>query len=118
MSGERAPDPGAPEVAAAASEVVERRVRVVNPMGMHARPAGRFVELARGFDARVRVGCRGEEVDGRSILSLLMLEAVKGTELVLRARGPEADEAASALAALVAAGFDERWSWDGRGARG
>ncbi len=100
------------------TETVERRARIVNPRGMHARPAGRFVALARQFSARVRVRCRGEEVDGRSILSLLMLEAVQGTDLVLVARGPGADEALDALAELIAQGFDEQWSWESRGARG
>lgn len=96
----------------------QRRVQVRNPMGMHARPAGRFVELARTFDARVRVRCRGEEVDGGSILSLLMLEATSGTELELVAQGNDAVAAVDALAALVASGFDEAQSYDGRGARG
>lgn len=97
---------------------VRRVVRVVNPMGMHARPAGRFVALAQTFDARVRVACRGEEVDGTSILSLLMLEAVKGTELTLLATGAQRDEAIAALEQLVEGGFEELESFDGRGARG
>ena len=70
---------------------VTRRVKVRNPMGMHARPAGRFVDLARGFDAKIRVRCRGEEVDGHSILSLLMLEAVVGTELEIIGQGDDAE---------------------------
>ena len=97
---------------------LEREVQIVNPRGLHARPAGRFVALAGQFSARVRVRRDGEEVDGRSILSLLMLEAVQGTALTLRARGEEAAEALDALAALIAEGFDERWSWQSRGARG
>ncbi len=92
--------------------------KVVNPMGMHARPAGRFVELAKGFDARIRVKARSEEVDGCSILSLLMLEATQGTNLTIRASGSEAAAALEALSELIKNGFDERWSWDGRGARG
>ncbi|MCO4762205.1 MAG: HPr family phosphocarrier protein [Myxococcales bacterium] len=95
-----------------------QQVQIVNPQGMHARPAGRFVALARQFSARIRVRCRGEEVDGRSILSLLMLEATCGTDLTLIARGPDAAEALAALSALIAEGFDERWSWESRGARG
>ena len=94
------------------------RVRVVNPMGMHARPAGRFVAVVQGFDARVRVACRGAEVDGGSILSLLMLEAVRGTELELRVTGKERKAALAALVALVEGGFEEPDSFDGRGARG
>jgi len=94
------------------------KVRIVNPMGLHARPAGRFVAVAGRFDAHIRVACKGEEVDGGSILSLLMLEAVMGTQLDLLATGPEAAEALSALAELVAEGFEESESVDGRGARG
>lgn len=99
-------------------KVTSKKVRVVNPMGMHARPAGRFVALAQKFDARIRVVSRGEDVDGCSILSLLMLEAVKGTELQIRATGPESDAALTALVALVEGGFEEMESFDGRGARG
>lgn len=94
------------------------RVRIVNPMGMHARPAGRFVALAQRFDARVRVACKGEEVDGASILSLLMLEAIKGTELELRVSGKERKQACRALTELIEGGFEEAESFDGRGARG
>jgi phosphotransferase system HPr (HPr) family protein len=87
-------------------------------MGLHARPAGRFVTLARGFDARVRVRCGGEEVDGASILSLLMLEAVCGTELELVVSGAEAEAALAALVALCRAGFEEPERVDSKGARG
>ncbi len=95
-----------------------RTVRVINPMGLHARPAGRFVALAQNYDARIRVASRGEEVDGSSILSLLMLEAVKGTELELKASGRQRKAAIKALVALVESGFAELDSFDGRGARG
>ena len=97
---------------------VSKKVRVRNPMGMHARPAGRFVALVQEFDARVRVSSRGEEVDGSSILSLLMLEAVKGVELQISCSGKEKKAALAALVALVENGFEEMESYDGRGARG
>ena len=95
-----------------------RQVRIVNPMGLHARPAGRFVAVAGRFDARVRVACKGEEVDGESILSLLMLEATHGTELVLQTSGAEGEQALVALVELIEGGFEEPDSVDGRGARG
>lgn len=95
-----------------------RRIRIVNPMGLHARPAGRFVAVAGKYDARVRVACKGEEVDGESILSLLMLEATRGTELQVQTSGPEAELALTALVELIEGGFDEPDSVDGRGARG
>ena len=87
-------------------------------MGMHARPAGKFVALQHNFEARVRVSRRGEEVDGGSILSLLMLEAVRGTELLILTSGEDADAALDALVTLVENGFEEMDSFDGRGARG
>lgn len=98
--------------------MAEARVKVRNPMGMHARPAGRFVELAGRFESRIRVRCRGEDVDGHSILSLLMLEAVHGTELTVVAEGADAEPALAALVALIESGFGEAESYDGRGARG
>ena len=98
--------------------VAVAKVLVVNPMGMHARPAGRFVALAQTFDARIRVARKGEEVDGASILSLLMLEAVRGTELEIKATGPEAPAAVEAPVELVEHGFEGMDPYDGRGARG
>ncbi len=95
-----------------------RKLKIRNPMGLHARPAGRFVEVVNAHDARVRVRCRGDEVDGNSILSLLMLEAVAGTELEVSATGPDAEAVVEALAALCERGFEEAESYDGRGARG
>ncbi len=100
------------------SQSLQRTVRIVNPMGMHARPAGKFVEVVGRHDARVRVRRGVEEVDGGSILSLLMLEAAKGTELTLVVTGPEAETTLEALVALVESGFDEADSYEGRGARG
>ena len=98
--------------------VHDQRTRIVNPMGLHARPAGRFVAVAGRYDARVRVACNGEDVDGESILSLLMLEAVRGAELHLQTSGPQAQEALAALVRLVDGGFEEPEAVDGRGARG
>lgn len=94
-----------------------RRVRIVNPMGLHARPAGRFVAEVERHAAQVRVRCNGEEVDGGSILSLLMLEAVQGVALEIEAQGDDATQAVEALAALVARGFEEADDCVGRGAR-
>ena len=93
-------------------------MRIVNPMGMHARPAGRFVKVVQGHDARVRVRCEGNEVDGASILSLLMLEAACGKTLEVQANGPDARALIEALGALVRSGFEDAGSTDSEGARG
>ena len=80
---------------------VEGRFVVAAKLGLHARPASQFVALANRFDCELDVG-RGEEfVDGRSILSLLSLAAGHGTTLVIRAQGPDAEEAVRALGALL-----------------
>lgn len=82
-------------------------VTIVNRRGLHARAAAKFVKLAGSYDAQVQVAKNGTEVSGSSIMGLMMLAASPGTTLRLSAKGPAAAEALSALAALVAAGFDE-----------
>ena len=77
-----------------------RRVIVSNPQGLHARPADLFVKTASQFAARVEVNKNGELVDGKSILSILTLAAVQGTELVIQAEGSDSAEAVQALAEL------------------
>jgi len=86
---------------------VRRRVSIVNERGLHARAAAKFVQLAERFDAAIVVSKDGSEVPGTSIMGLLMLAAAKGSTIELRASGGAAQEAIDALAALVAAGFDE-----------
>jgi len=74
---------------------------VAYELGLHARPAGRFVTLAGKFEAEVFVA-RGEEwVSGTSVLSLLSLAAAHGTRLRIRAVGPDADSAVEALGSLL-----------------
>jgi phosphocarrier protein len=80
---------------------------VVNELGMHARAAAKFVHLAVRFDARVRVAARGREVDGKSIMGLLLLAAARGTSITVIADGRDEGEAVEALSALVASGFGE-----------
>ncbi len=83
-----------------------RRVIVVqNEQGLHARPAEMFVRLAQQFESKLEVVKEGYRVEARSIMDLLTLGAAKGTELVLEADGPDAQEAVDALAKLVAEGF-------------
>lgn len=79
----------------------------MNALGLHTRPAAKLVGIARAFDAEVRIAGNGRNADGKSIVSLLSLAAVRGTPLELRARGPDADAALAALAATVSGGFDE-----------
>jgi phosphocarrier protein len=83
-----------------AGEVL-RSFRVGHELGLHARPAGRFVTLAGKFDAEIFVA-RGEEwVSGTSVLSLLSLAAAFGTELRIRAVGADAERAVQELGRLL-----------------
>lgn len=87
--------------------MVTREVVIVNQLGLHARAAARFVRLASQYAATVRVAKGPRELDGKSILGLLLLGAARGTTIVIRTEGADADAAADALAALVAEGFGE-----------
>lgn len=87
--------------------MVTKTVRVENPLGLHARAAARFVRLAAHYTATVRVARGARELDGKSILGLLLLGASRGSEITIRAEGPDAQEAVDALAQLVADGFED-----------
>ena len=88
--------------------MLEASVAIVNERGMHARAAARFVHLAGSFESAIRV-CTGiEEADGKSILSLLVLGAARGTQITVRVDGPDEAAALEALLGLVGSGFDER----------
>lgn len=87
----------------------ERRVRVVNRLGLHARAAAKLVRAASEFRASVRLErCDGgQSADAKSILSVLMLAASRGTELRVMAEGEDAARAVEAVCALVESGFGE-----------
>ena len=85
----------------------EKTVRIRNRLGLHARPAAEFVKLAGRFDSEIRVSKEGLEVNGKSIMGVLMLAAEKGTELTIQADGEDADDAIAALSDLVDRGFEE-----------
>jgi phosphocarrier protein len=89
------------------SENVSRTVEIVNIRGLHARASAKFVKLASGFDAEVRVSREGQTVDARSIMGLMMLAAGPGCCIDIEAEGAEAQAAVDALASLVQARFDE-----------
>ena len=87
--------------------MVTREVAIVNPLGLHARAAAKFVRLASQYTSTVRVAKGARELDGKSILGLLLLGAAKGSTIVIRTDGADAEAAADALASLVAEGFGE-----------
>ncbi len=85
----------------------ERLVVVVNTQGFHARPAHLFVKMAMSFKSKVQIQKGNQVIDGKSILDLLTLGAGNGTQLKLKATGPDAEELVAALAQLVEGGFGE-----------
>jgi phosphocarrier protein HPr len=87
--------------------VTSRAVTVVNQLGMHARAAAKFVHLASRFEARVRVARHGREMDGKSIMGILLLAAARGSTITITADGSDEATALDALVALVEAGFGE-----------
>ncbi len=82
-------------------------VTVTNALGMHARAAARFVHAASAFQARVRVARGDQEMDGKSIMGLLLLAAAQGTTLTISADGVDEHDAIAALRSLIERGFDE-----------
>ena len=86
---------------------VQREVEIVNRAGMHARPAAEFVKMAGRFASDIRVEKDGLEVNGKSIMGVLMLAAERGSRLRLSARGADAAAAVDALTDLVGRGFEE-----------
>ena len=87
--------------------MIAKRVVVANQLGMHARAAAKFVHLATRFTAGVRVSRHGREMDGKSIMGLLLLAASCGSTITITADGADEADAVEALAALVESGFGE-----------
>ncbi len=83
----------------------ERRVTVINELGLHARPAAEFVKLASRFESHIQVAKDGQPVNGKSIMGVMTLAAECGAELTLRAEGVDAEAAVTALEDLVAKEF-------------
>ena len=87
--------------------MIEREATIVNQEGLHARPAARIVRLANGFTAEIQLAKDGLEVNGKSIMGVMMLAAECGSSIVIRADGPDAEQAVDAISQLVAGGFGE-----------
>jgi phosphocarrier protein len=91
-------------------------VEIVNPLGLHARAAAKFVHVASRFLSSIRVSRLGREMDGKSIMGLLLLSAAQGSAITIIADGPDERDALGELCALVKRGFDEA-AGDGAPAR-
>jgi phosphocarrier protein len=87
--------------------MTSQAVTVVNQLGMHARAAAKFVHLATRYDARVKVARDRREMDGKSIMGILLLAAARGVTITISAEGTDEADAVDALVALVQSGFGE-----------
>jgi len=85
----------------------ERTFTIVNKLGLHARAAARLVQTANRFKSEIRLEREGQEVNGKSIMGVLMLAAAQGTQVTVRAEGDDAEEAMAALGSLIEDGFGE-----------
>lgn len=85
----------------------EREFDILNRLGLHARAAAKLVRLANGFASEVLVSKDGMEVNGKSIMGVLMLAAPKDAKILIRAIGPDAEEAVAAIGELIAGKFGE-----------
>jgi phosphocarrier protein HPr len=86
---------------------VEKDITVINRLGLHARPAAMFVRIASRYRSEVWVSKEGEEVNGKSIMGLMMLAAGQGSKLHLRCEGVDADKAVEELERLLNSKFNE-----------
>ncbi|MDD5005142.1 MAG: HPr family phosphocarrier protein [Candidatus Omnitrophica bacterium] len=84
--------------------IAKRKLKVKNAQGLHARPAALFVQLANKFDSSITVTKDGQEVNGKSIMGILMLAAEKDSEILIVAEGSDAKEAIEALEELISEG--------------
>lgn len=83
-----------------------RAVTIVNPLGLHARAAARFVHAASAFTSHIRVAAGRRVMDGKSIMGLLLLAAAQGTRIEISADGPDEGAAIDTLCSLVDRGFE------------
>jgi len=87
--------------------MMDRTVTIVNKLGLHARAAARFVTLASSFSSEVKLGRNGQEVNGKSIMGVMMLAASKGTDIRLITEGSDEHEAIEKLTELIENRFGE-----------
>ena len=87
--------------------MIERTLEIKNKLGLHARAAAKLVHVAARFKCDIKVRKGDEEVDGKSILGILLLAAGRGSQIIVKANGDDETAAADAIEALIEAKFDE-----------
>lgn len=83
------------------------QLTIINKLGLHARAAAKLVSTAASFGSRVSVSANGQRVDGKSIMSVMMLAAAKGTDIELECVGEDEQQALEAIVSLINNRFDE-----------
>ncbi len=91
----------------APSQKIEKELTIINRLGLHARPAAMFVRITSRYRSEVWVAKEGEEINGKSIMGLMMLAAGQGSKLTIRCEGPDADKVMEELEALIQQKFNE-----------
>lgn len=87
-------------------------VEIKNKAGLHARPSSLFVQVVTNYDSNIIVKCGNEEINGKSIMGLMLLAAEQGRKLELIADGPDENEMLEALVNLIEVKkFNEEWLW-------
>jgi phosphocarrier protein len=87
--------------------MIEKKIRIKNKLGLHARAASKFVNLANRFKSKVKIIKNNDEIDGKSILGILTLAATQGTEIILKVEGEDEEKAIRALENLINNKFQE-----------
>ena len=86
---------------------IEKEITIINRLGLHARPAAMFVRIASRYRSEIWVEKEGEQINGKSIMGLMMLAAGQGSKLLVRCEGPDADRAMEELENLINRRFNE-----------
>jgi phosphocarrier protein len=92
---------------ASAGQKLEKEIMIINRLGLHARPAAMFVRIASRYRSEVWVEKEGEQINGKSIMGLMMLAAGQGSKLTIRCEGADADKVMEELEELIRKKFNE-----------
>ena len=87
--------------------MLEKKIKIINKLGLHARAATKFAKVANRFGCNIEVSAGGKDIDGKSVMSLMLLAAAKGSDIQLKLDGSDEQEAMAALEELVSNRFDE-----------
>jgi len=91
----------------ASGQKIEKEITIINRLGLHARPAAMFVRISSRYRCEVWVEKEGEQINGKSIMGLMMLAAGQGSKLLIRCEGQDADKAMEELEELIRKKFNE-----------